>query len=556
MAARKNVHHDDQPGNEHNGDSTSTEQWRFPNTPRELHRWLGDALGLTIARRPIIRSHQAPFAYLVHSFFEGGRLLGLDEEELGTPDTAGAPSLDCVVWANRGGGKTFLGAIATTLDLVFKPGVEIRILGGSLEQSKRMHAHLRALFTRSPLAELVDGRITERRLRLTNSSSVEILAQSETSVRGTRVQKLRCDEVELFDPDVWEAAQLVTRSTDVTLADGRTIEVRGSIECLSTMHRPYGLMHKIVQEAREGQRALFRWGVVDALETCPAVRQCEPCVLLPECKGRARDRHEGGHIRIDDAVRMKGRVGQATWESEMLCRRPRRSDSVFPEFDPAVHVVGTGASWQPPRGTLIAGMDFGFRAPTVVLWAVHDEHDVLWVLAERVKTETVLDEHARAINEGPGVDGLHGPPAWIGVDPAGRQRNDQTGVSPCTLLRKAGLTVRDNRAGMQEGLMLVRARLRPAAGEGLGEGAGQGTGNGASTSASDTSPSPGTNPPPKLYIHARCTHLIECMERYHYPADRPESMSPAKDGFDHAADALRYMIQSLDRRFETRRGSY
>lgn len=522
--------------------------WRFPGTPLQLHRWLCDSLGLTIAERPIIRSHQAPFAYLVHSFFDGGRLLGPDQRQSFPPAADEGPPLDCVVWANRGGGKTFLGALATTLDLVFKPGVEIRILGGSLEQSKRMHAHLRALFAKPPLAELVDGRITERRLRLTNGSAVEILAQSETSVRGTRVQRLRCDEVELFDPGVWDAAQLVTRSKDVTLADGRTIEVRGSIECLSTMHRPYGLMHRIVQEAREGQRALFRWGVVDALETCPEVRPCEPCVLHPECKGRAKDRPEGGHIRIDDAVRMKRRVGQATWESEMLCRRPRRSDSVFPEFDPAVHVVGTSESWQPPRGTLIAGMDFGFRAPTVVLWAVHDEHDVLWVLAERVKAETVLKEHARAINEGPGVDGLGGPPAWIGVDPAGRQRNDQTGVSPCNLLRRAGLTVRDKRAGTQEGLMLVRARLRPATGEGTGD-------DPARAPARASEPTD-TNPPPKLFVHARCTHLIECMERYHYPADRPESMSPEKDGFDHAADALRYMVQSLDRRFETKRGAY
>ena len=534
------IHRNDQ---DHTHDAPEHEDsrhhgWRFPTSHDQLHAWLRDTLGLTIARRPLIRGHQAPFAYLAHVFFEGGRLLPGRHDD---GEETGEPPLDCVVWANRGGGKTFLGAVATLLDLVFKPGIEVRILGGSLEQSKRMHAHLRAFFSQPPLDTMVEGRITERRLRLTNGSSVEILAQSETSVRGTRVQKLRCDEVEMFDRDVWEAAQLVTRSTDITLDDGRTIEVRGSIECLSTMHRPYGLMHAVVQEAREGGRSLFRWGVVDALEVCADDRPCETCLLRPECKGRAKNRdgsrRAGGHIRVEDAVRMKGRVGLATWESEMLCRRPRRSDAVFPEFDKAVHVVGDGGAWRPPRGRLIAGMDFGFRAPTVVLWAIHDEHDALWVLAERVRAETVLDEHARAILEGPGVDGLDSAPAWIGVDPAGRQRNDQTGISPSTLLRKAGLTVRDTRAGTQEGLMMVRARLRPAAGGG----------------AADEG---GGDPSPKLFVHARCTHLIECLERYHYPADRPESTSPEKDGFDHAADALRYMVQSLDRRFETRRGAY
>lgn len=515
--------------------------WPFPEGPAELHAWIRDTLGLTVSTRPIIRGHRAPFDYLTHVFFEGGRLL--PGRGGAAPAAASEPPLDAVVWANRGGGKTFLGALATLLDLVFKPGVEVRILGGSLEQSKRMHAHLRAFFSRPPLAALVEGRITERRLRLTNGSSAEILAQSETSVRGTRVQKLRCDEVELFDTDVWEAAQLVTRSTDVTLPDGRSIEVRGAIECLSTMHRPYGLMHRIVAEAREGQRSLFRWGVVDALEVCPDTRPCDGCTLHPECKGRAKadgcDPRVGGHIRVEDAVRMKGRVGRQTWDSEMLCRRPRRSDSVFPEFNIATHVVGVGGNWTPPRGTLIAGMDFGFRAPTVVLWAVLDDDGVVWVIAERVKAETVLDEHTAAILNGPGVDGIEGPPEWIGVDPAGRQRNDQTGVSPCGLLRKAGLRVRDARAGTQEGLMMIRARLAPA-----GSGQADGDAGIPQTGAA------------RLYIHERCTHLIECMERYHYPAEHPESMQPVKDGFDHAADALRYMVQSLDRRYETRHGEY
>ena len=98
------------------------------------------------------------------------------------------------------------------LDLIFKPGIEVRILGGSMEQSKRMHAHLSGLFRHQAIAGMLDGKITQTRVRLTNGSACELLAQSQTSVRGTRVQKLRCDEVELFDPDGWGAAQLATRS--------------------------------------------------------------------------------------------------------------------------------------------------------------------------------------------------------------------------------------------------------------------------------------------------------------------------------------------------------
>ncbi|MBK7406534.1 MAG: hypothetical protein IPJ41_18545 [Phycisphaerales bacterium] len=488
----------------------------FPATADQLHDWLRSTLDLSIPRTPITPGHAAPFAYIEHAFFEAGHLLDPPH-----PTPAG-PALDAVVWANRGGGKTFLGALATMLDLVFKPGIEIRILGGSLEQSKRMLAHLRRFFQHEALEPMLDGRITEHRVRLRNGSIAEVLAQSQTSVRGTRVQKLRCDEVELFDPEVWEAAQLTTRSAHLHLAGGRAAEVRGSIECLSTMHRPYGLMQTVVEEAREGARTLFRWGLVDVLEHCGPEHQCEGCTLHPECSGRAKRRVAPGHIRIHDAVRMKARVSQASWESEMLSLRPRRSDAVYPEFDPAVHIVGAGPEWRAPEGTLVAGMDFGFRAPTVVLWAILDRAEALWVVAERVKSETRLADHARALSEGPGVDGLTGPPAWVGVDPAGMGSNGQTGVTDIGVLRGAGLLVQHRARPIHVGVELVRARLRPAASD------------------------------PRLFVHARCARLIECLQRYHYPPDHPESLQPVKDGFDHAPDALRYLVQNLDCRFEAK----
>lgn len=485
-----------------------------PRTPDDLARSLRVLAGVSVPRRALTPGHSAPFDYLAHAFFEGAPALG--EAPLAPPDA--------VVWANRGGGKTFLGALATMLDLVHKPGIEVRILGGSFEQSRRMHAHLRALFAREPLAGLVDGRITERRLALVDGSVVELLAQSQTSVRGTRVQKLRCDEVELFDPDVWEAAQLVTRSKAVQLPDGRTLVVRGTIDCLSTMHLPHGLMHAIVEECRAGRRRLFRWGVADALARCGPEHACRSvdadCALFPECQGRAKawsDHEPAGHIEIADALAMKARVSAAAWEAEMLCLRPSRTHAVLPEFDPRLHVIHDDPP-DSPAHTWIAGMDFGYRSPTVVLWACVDPAGTLRVLAERVESGLVLGDHVRAILESPWPPGGHARLAWIGVDPAGRQMNDQTGVSAVQAMGRANLRVRTRSMSVQEGLALVRARLRPAA-AGL---------------------------PPRLFVHARCARLVESLERYHYRPDRPESIEPVKDGNDHAADALRYMVQNLD----------
>ncbi len=483
-----------------------------PRTEDELHAWILDKLSIRVVRRALIDGHSAPFEYLCHAFFEDRM------------------PRDCIVWANRGGGKTFYAAIATMLDLIFKPGIEIRILGGSLEQSKRMHAHLRELFSIDRFDELIEGKITDRRIRLTNSSTVELLAQSQTSVRGTRVQKLRCDEVELFDRDVWEAAQLVTREKRCEGArDG--FRVRGSIECLSTLHVPYGLMHELVSQSTEDggeSRRVFRWGVVDVLDVCDdQMHQCltedGPCPLAPECAGKAkgRDRHHEspGHITIDDAIALKKRVGDETWNAEMLCLRPKRSDCVLPEFDPGIHVVDAlpagSASW-----TWIGGMDFGIRSPTVVLFACVDGDGCLWVGSEYLKVDAALDEHIAAIRSY-----RHGL-QWIGVDPAGRQRGFQTGISDVQAMRKAGLTVHDRRLGLHEGLGLIRARLKPAAGS------------------------------IRLYIHRSCTHLIESLEKYHYPADQPMCALPEKDGSDHCVDALRYMIQNLDKGYTATCDSY
>lgn len=485
-----------------------------PTTDDELHAWLLEHLCVSVVREAVTDGHSAPFEYLCHAFFED-RL-----------------PRDCVVWANRGGGKTFYAAVATLLDMVFKPGIEIRILGGSLEQSKRMHTHLRDLLDHEPFDRLVEGRITERRIRLTTGSSVELLAQSQTSVRGTRVQKLRCDELELFDREVWEAAQLTTREM------GRGGErVRGSIECFSTMHVPYGLMHELIERSADpaGPRRVFKWGVVDVLGHCDDAHHCRgedaPCPLLGECGGSAKARggtgdaaggaagDAAGHISIDDAIALKGRVGTATWEAEMLCLRPQRSDCVLPEFDERVHVVDRIPEIV-HAGRAVAGMDLGIRSPTVVLYARVDPGGTLWVLDEYVRSDAPLGEHTEAILAHPSS------PAWIGVDPAGRQRGLQTGISDAQAMRRGGLTIKDRRLGLHEGLKMVRARLRPASG-------------GA-----------------RLFVHRSCEQLIESMHKYHYPRGQPFTESPEKDGHDHCVDALRYLIQNLDAGYTSKEERY
>ena len=566
-----------------------------PRTPDALHTWLLAVLGLDVVRRQVVPNHAAPFDYLVHAFFEGTG----GERSGGVPITPdGSP--DCVVWANRGGGKTFLAAIATLLDLIFKPGIQVRLLGGSLEQSRRVYEHLRAMLDRDQLRHLVKGRPTTRRIALTNGSAAQVLAASQTSVRGVRVQKVRCDEVDLFDPDVWSAAQLTTRSMHCPGPWGDT--VRGSVEALSTMHRPFGLMWGLVGEKAQGSRdegprdqgasdqsnsatgaaqaappssiprspdplipasiprPIFRWGLLDVLELCPPARDCRSCALWTECRGAAKratdlalkvsadhppslalsmDPSPGlsGHIRVDDALRLKARVSAATWRSEMLCLQPRRTDAVYSEFSSDVHVIDDDRPLARPV-RFVAGMDFGFRSEAVVLLGAIDSAGVLTIIAEHAATEQTIAQHVQVIRSwlGSGMCPPDGPldePRidFISIDPAGRQRSDQTGASAADVLARSGFRVRDRIMSIREGIALVRARLNPAW----------------------NPESPGQ---PRLRIRRSCTRLIECLTTYHYPPHQPTCDDPVKDGSDHACDALRYLITALDGAAFCAAGSY
>lgn len=517
-----------------------------PSNPIELHSFLSATLNLTAPTASLIPGHAAPFDYLAHAFFADHRPAVLPQ----------ASPPDCIVWANRGGGKTFLGAVATFLDLAFKPGIEIRILGGSLDQSRRMHAYLRRLLQpanpnaalEALLADLKPA-FTARRIVCRNGAAAELLAQSHTSVRGTRIQKLRLDEVDLFDPSVFEAAQLTTRSE--RLGD---LHIRGTVECLSTMHIPHGLMHSLVAHARSVSSApttadaagplmgpprwsLFKWGIVDSLARCGPEHTCgdphdppRACPLFEECGGRAKDpARTMGHIEVSDALTQKARVSPAIWKTEMLCLRPSRSHTVLPEFvhdrhvKPAAHI-----RWE-PGSSLVAGVDFGYRAPTAILWGMLAPDRTITIFHEHVECERLIEEHAGTLLAPPRNLPVDAPDPFppisvLGVDPSGDCATGLPGKSCVQVLRACGLSPVFQHSEIAHGLERIRVRFRPA----------------------------DPTKPPRLFVSSACPKLIESLERYHYDPKKPESTTPVKDGNDHVIDALRYLLINLDRPTNTK----
>jgi hypothetical protein len=454
-----------------------------PLTRRDLKNYIKVFLGIDVPDRRICSEHQSPMDYIWYTFCELKR----------DPQPA---NHDSIVWANRAGGKTELAAVATLLDCIFKPTCQVRILGGSGEQASRMYEYLTGFLHRG-YERFLSGPVRKTKCCFINGSTVEVLAQSATSVRGQHVQKLRCDELELFDEDVFAAAKFTTQST---------AKITAGMELISTMHRPYGLMHEVVTSAPKFGTPVFKWCVWETIEKC-IDRNCSQCPLLSDCRGRAKA--ADGYLKIDDCISQMRRASRAGWEAEMLCTRPSRQNVVFDEFDSAVHV---GAVDYDPNLPLYRSLDFGFVNPFVCLWIQVDRDGIVRVIDEYIRSRVTVDVHAVEIKDRTPVAEEQVTATFC--DPAGKGVNDVTGTSAVREMRALGIALRFKRSGILEGIELIRRAIR--------------AGDGKSS----------------LIISPRCPRLIEAMECYHYPeSTHAPGELPQKDGlYDHPIDALRYFF--------------
>jgi len=450
-----------------------------PKTRDQLARYVRCFFNIKTPDRRLCVGHASPMDYLWHSY---------------NADVS-ASGGDCIVWANRGGGKTQLAAVATLLEGLFKPRCQIGLLAGSLDQAHRMYGYLEA-FAAMGFEPFIDGKIKANACRFINGARVETLPQSAAAVRGRHIHKLRCDEIELFDRDIFDAAQFVTRSGDGLV---------GAIEIFSTMHRPYGLMQRLIDNAAVTETPTFCWCVWEVIEKCPPERSCSRCPLWTDCGGKARQ--ADGFLAIDDCIRQMRRSSRAGFEAEMLCLRPHLDNAVFAEFDPSRHVVEVAYRADLP---LYRAMDFGFVNPFVCLWIQTDSDGCIFVIDEYVQRGKIVAENAAAVRRRTPCE--ESAVAGTFCDPAGSGRSDLTGGSAIRELAACGITATYRKSAILDGIEKIRAALR--------------SGDGQS----------------RIVIAPQCKHLIAALRCYHYP-DTGISELPVKDGlYDHPIDALRYFF--------------
>lgn len=451
-----------------------------PKTRDQLARYVRYFLKIKTPDRRVCPGHASPMDYLWHSY---------------NADFSAACGADCIVWANRGGGKTQLAAVATLLEGLFKPHCHTGLLAGSHDQAHRMYGYLEAFATLG-FERFIAGKMKADACRFVNGAQVEVLPQSAAAVRGRHIHKLRCDEIELFDPDIFNAAKFVTRS-DKGLC--------GAIEIFSTMHRPYGLMQRLIDNAAITETPTFCWCVWEVIEKCPPERSCSRCALWTDCGGKARQ--ADGFLAIDDCIRQMRRSSRAGFEAEMLCVRPHLDNAVFAEFDPSWHV--TEASYRTDL-PLYRAMDFGFVNPFVCLWIQTDSDGRVVVIDEYIQRGKTVAENAAAVRRRtPCVES-----AVTGTfcDPAGSGRSDLTGSSAVRELAACGINVTYRKSAILDGIEKIRAALCRGDGQ------------------------------RRLIISPTCRSLIAALRCYHYP-DLGTSELPVKDGIhDHPIDALRYFF--------------
>lgn len=445
-----------------------------PETAEELWHYVNYFFGIKLIREKTCPEHDAELDYISYAFFE---------------------EKDSVLHSNRGGGKTSDGAILTVLEAIHKPGWQGRLLGGSSAQSEKMYDYTSEKWDRPGFRQFLLYPPFKYKTMLKNGSLFKILTQSTKSVRGDRVHRLRCDEIDEFHPKVWKSAMFVTKSS---------AGIKGSLEILSTMHKVGGIMSEVLKRAQESGTRIFKWCLLDVLEKCGPEYECRNCALKEDCHGIAKEKKEGGFYSIRDAVQDKMRSDDETWEIEQLCRKPDYRQSIFPGWIAKIHIID---NFYNPGYRLYRAYDFGStRDPFVCLWLLVDMDRNVYLIDEIYRYNLspsecweAMNEHHKAMNYGT---------CWGDfAEPAGSAYKSE--------FNRKGTYVLSKMANIIDGIHLIRAALK------LNE----------------------VSQKPSFFICRRCLKTIEEIEGFNH-----EKLS--KGICDHTISACRYFFINVPQQLD------
>ena len=263
-----------------------------------------------------------------------------------------------IVWANRGGSKTYaVGGFPTWYRSIRNPFMQTRILGGSESQSKLGYEAMRDFFriTDTEDTYLKPPGLMKTSANFINGSEVAILTASTKSVRGPHPQVLLLDEVDEMDEEVYESA----------LSQPQTrYGISASMGIFSTNHQVAGLMDVAVARALDQGYPVDKYCIWECLESCRDY-DC-PCKLAPWCPG-PHMREANGYYKIKDFIDKLSLLAVSTLERDWFCVKRGLGDLVYEqEYDPRINDVGIPLRLDAPVDISI---DFGGTDPfSIGVW--------------------------------------------------------------------------------------------------------------------------------------------------------------------------------------------
>jgi hypothetical protein len=353
---------------------------------------------------------------------------------------------------SRQSGKSTVVAALALHTVLFRPDALVLLLSPSQRQSGEIFRKVLAAY-RAVGRPVPATRQSLLRLELANGGRVVCLPGREDTVRSfSGVALLVLDEAARIPDDLY-------RSVRPMLAVSR-----GRLVALSTPFGQRGWFYREWQGDGPWKHFRIPW------RDCPRIT---PEFIAEETRALGPD-----------------------WvRQEYECAFTALEGLVYPSFD------DTLTDDPAPEGRPVGGIDFGWRNPFAALWGVLDRDDVLWIVGERYLTHTPLHEHARALQQLPGV-------TWY-ADPAG--------ATEIAELRSAGLTILRGANDLRPGIAAVNARIADG----------------------------------RLRVHAgACPQLLREARLHRYPSEAERRLAGENpvDEHNHALAALRYLVSKLDAR--------
>lgn len=160
------------------------------------------------------------------------------------------------IWKGSRGlaGKSLQLALLAYMEMVFL-GAETAVLGGSGDQSKRVHAYQDYFWQhRNAPRNMLLREPGETKTELRNGGDIICLKASQASVRGLHPQRLRLDEIDEMEQSIFDAAQGQTMESTL-----RSNGVKPQTVASSTHQHADGTMTAALALANERGWPVFEW---------------------------------------------------------------------------------------------------------------------------------------------------------------------------------------------------------------------------------------------------------------------------------------------------------